>query len=235
MLLEANGITFYYDQVEIIRDISLNIDQKEIVALIGANGAGKTTTLRLLSGLIRPIRGEIWYEGKNIRQTSPQKIVEGGMVHVPEGRHVFSTMTVEENLILGAFSRKDHKEVEKDLNEQYSLFPRLKERKKQRAGNLSGGEQQMLAFGRALMARPKLMLLDEPTMGLSPLIVAQVAEIIQEINRKGVSVLLVEQNARIALRLAGKGYVLETGRIVMEGPSTKLTTDAHIKQAYLGG
>ncbi len=235
MLLEAKGITFYYDQVEILKDISLNIDQKEIVALIGANGAGKTTILRLLSGLLRPVKGEIWYEGKNIREISPQKIVGSGMVHVPEGRHVFSTMTVEENLILGAFSRKDHKEVEKDLNEQYRFFPRLKERKRQQAGSLSGGEQQMLAFGRALMARPKLMLLDEPTMGLSPLVVALVAEIIQEINRKGVSVLLVEQNARIALRLAGKGYVLETGRIVMEGPSITLSNDAHVKQAYLGG
>jgi branched-chain amino acid transport system ATP-binding protein len=235
MLLELKGVTFNYDQVVILEEVSLNIEQGEIVALIGANGAGKTTTLRLISGLIRPKKGEIWYEGKNSGQISPQRIVEGGIVHVPEGRRVFSTLTVEENLILGAFSRRDQKEVGKDLNEQYRLFPRLKERRKQQAGSLSGGEQQMLAFGRALMARPKLMLLDEPTMGLSPLVVAQVAEIIQEINRKGVSVLLVEQNARIALRLAGKGYVLETGRIVMEGPSLTLSNEAHVKQAYLGG
>jgi branched-chain amino acid transport system ATP-binding protein len=235
MLLEAKGITFFYDQVEILKNVSLNIDQREIVALIGANGAGKTTTLRLISGLIRPTSGEVWYEGRNIVQTSPQKIVEGGIVHVPEGRRVFSTLTVRENLLLGAFSRKDHKEVEKDLTEQYSLFPRLKERIKQQAGSLSGGEQQMLALSRALMARPKLMLLDEPTMGLSPLMVGQVAEIIEAINQKGVSVLLVEQNARIALRLAAKGYVLETGRIVMEGPSLTLSNDAHVKQAYLGG
>ncbi len=185
MLLEAKGITFFYDQVEILKDVSLNIDQRQIIALIGANGAGKTTTLRLISGLIRPTSGEIWYEGRNIVQTSPQKIVEAGIVHVPEGRRVFSTLTVQENLILGAFTRKDHKEIEKDLTEQYRLFPRLKERIKQQAGSLSGGEQQMLALSRALMARPKLMLLDEPTMGLSPLVVGQVAEIIEEINQTG--------------------------------------------------
>jgi branched-chain amino acid transport system ATP-binding protein len=235
MLLELKGITFYYDQVGILEDVSLNIGPGEIVALIGANGAGKTTTLRLISGLIRPTKGEIWFEGKNIGQYSPQEIVEGGIVHVPEGRRVFSTLTVEENLILGAFSRKDQKEVEKDLIEQYRLFPRLKERIKQQAGSLSGGEQQMLAFGRALMARPKLMLLDEPTMGLSPLVAGHVVDIIAEINQKGVSVLIVEQNARLALRLAGKGYVLETGRIVIEGPSRDISNNAHIKQAYLGG
>jgi branched-chain amino acid transport system ATP-binding protein len=235
MLLDLKGITFYYDQVVILKEVSLNIGQGEIVALIGANGAGKTTTLRLISGLIRPTSGEIWYEGKNIGQSSPQKIVEGGIVHVPEGRRVFSTLTVEENLILGAFSRRDQKEVEKDLAEQYRLFPRLKERFKQQAGSLSGGEQQILALGRALMPRPKLMLMDEPTMGLSPLVAGLVADIIGEINQKGVSVLLVEQNARIALRLAGKGYVLETGRIVMEGLSLDLRNNAHIKRAYLGG
>jgi branched-chain amino acid transport system ATP-binding protein len=235
MLLELKGVIFYYDQVEILKNISLNIGQGEIIALIGANGAGKTTTLRLISGLIRPKMGEIWYEGKNIGRISPQRIVEGGIVHVPEGRRVFSTLTVEENLILGAFSRRDQKGVGKDLNEQYELFPRLKERKKQQAGSLSGGEQQMLALGRALMAKPKLMLMDEPTMGLSPLVAGLVADIIREINQKGVSVLLVEQNARIALRLAGKGYVLETGRIVMEGLSSDLKDNAHVKQAYLGG
>ncbi len=210
MLLNMKGISVHYEKVEVLKSISMEIEQGQIVALIGANGAGKTTTLRTISGLKRPTSGEIWYEGKNIGQISPQKIVELGVVQVPEGRRVFSNMTVYENLVLGAFSRKDQKEVEKDMAERYKQFPRLKERKKQQAGSLSGGEQQMLAIARALMAKPKLMLLDEPTMGLSPLVVGLVADIIKEINQNGVSVLLVEQNARVALRLAGKGYVLET-------------------------
>lgn len=234
MLMELKGITFHYDQVMILDNVSLNIGQGEIAALIGANGAGKTTTLRLISGLIRPTGGEILYEGKSIGQISPQKIVEGGIVQVPEGRRIFSTLTVEENLIMGAFSRKDN-EAEKDLAEQYRQFPRLNERRKQKAGSLSGGEQQMLALGRALMARPKLMLLDEPTMGLSPLVSNLVADIIETINQRGVSVLLVEQNARMALQLAERGYVLETGKIVIEGLSSDLRDNEHIKKAYLGG
>lgn len=235
MLLEMKGITVHYEKVDILKNISMDIGKGEIVALIGANGAGKTTTLRLISGLIRATSGEIRYEGKDIGQTSPKKIVEGGIVHVPEGRRVFSTLTVEENLLLGAFTRNDNKEIEKDLAEQYRQFPRLKERKKQHGGSLSGGEQQMLAIGRALMARPKLLLLDEPTMGLSPIMADLVADIIGEINQKKVSVLLVEQNARIALLLAEKGYVLETGSIVMEGLSRDIRDNEHIKQAYLGG
>jgi branched-chain amino acid transport system ATP-binding protein len=229
------GISVHYEKVEVLKSISMEIEQGQIVALIGANGAGKTTTLRTISGLKRPTSGEIWYEGKNIGQISPQKIVELGVVQVPEGRRVFSNMTVYENLVLGAFSRKDQKEVEKDMAERYKQFPRLKERKKQQAGSLSGGEQQMLAIARALMAKPKLMLLDEPTMGLSPLVVGLVADIIKEINQNGVSVLLVEQNARVALRLAGKGYVLETGSIVLGGASKEIRDNEHVKQAYLGG
>jgi branched-chain amino acid transport system ATP-binding protein len=235
MLLDLKGITVHYEKVEVLKSISMEIEQGQIVALIGANGAGKTTTLRTISGLKRPTSGEIWYEGKNIGQISPQKIVELGVVQVPEGRRVFSNMTVYENLVLGAFSRKDQKEVEKDLAERYKQFPRLKERKKQQAGSLSGGEQQMLAIARALMAKPKLMLLDEPTMGLSPLVVGLVADIIKAINQNGVSVLLVEQNARVALRLAEKGYVLETGNIVMGGASKEIRDNEHVKQAYLGG
>ncbi len=235
MLLNMKGISVHYEKVEVLKSISMEIEQGQIVALIGANGAGKTTTLRTISGLKRPTSGEIWYEGKNIGQISPQKIVELGVVQVPEGRRVFSNMTVYENLVLGAFSRKDQKEVEKDMAERYKQFPRLKERKKQQAGSLSGGEQQMLAIARALMAKPKLMLLDEPTMGLSPLVVGLVADIIKEINQNGVSVLLVEQNARVALRLAGKGYVLETGSIVLGGASKEIRDNEHVKQAYLGG
>jgi branched-chain amino acid transport system ATP-binding protein len=235
MLLEMKGIIVHYEKVEVLKSISLEIEPGQIVALIGANGAGKTTTLRTISGLKRPTSGEIWYGGKNIGQISPKKIVELGVVHVPEGRRIFSNMTVYENLVLGAFSRKDKKEVEKDLAERYKQFPRLNERKKQQAGSLSGGEQQMLAIARALMAKPKLMLLDEPTMGLSPLVVGLVADIIREINQNGVSVLLVEQNARVALRLAEKGYVLETGNIVLGGPSKEIKDNDHVKQAYLGG
>jgi branched-chain amino acid transport system ATP-binding protein len=235
MLLALQGITVHYEKVEVLRNISMRIDEGEIVTLIGANGAGKTTTLRVISGLKRLTSGEIWYEGKNIGQMSPEKIVELGIAHVPEGRRVFTNMTVYENLVLGAFSRKDKNEIEKDLEERYRQFPRLKERKKQQAGSLSGGEQQMLAIARALMARPKLMLLDEPTMGLAPLVVSLVADIIREINQNRVSVLLVEQNARVALRLAEKGYVMETGSIVVQGASKAIKENEHVKQAYLGG
>jgi branched-chain amino acid transport system ATP-binding protein len=234
MLLDLQGITVHYEKVEVLKSISMGIEEGEIVTLIGANGAGKTTTLRVISGLKRPTSGQIWYEGKNIGQTSAQRIVELGIVHVPEGRRVFSNMTVYENLVLGAFSRKD-KEIEKDVTERYKQFPILNDRKKQQAGSLSGGEQQMLAIARALMAKPKLMLLDEPTMGLSPLVVSLVADIIREINRNGVSVLLVEQNARVALRLAEKGYVMETGNIVLGGASKEIRDNEHVKQAYLGG
>ena len=235
MLLDLQGISVHYEKVEVLKSISMGIEEGEIVTLIGANGAGKTTTLRVISGLKRATAGQILYEGKNIRQTSAQKIVELGIAHVPEGRRVFTNMTVYENLVLGAFSRKNKNEIEKDLEERYRQFPRLKERRKQQAGSLSGGEQQMVAIARALMAKPKLMLLDEPTMGLAPLVVRLVADIIREINQNGVSVLLVEQNARVALRLAEKGYVMETGSIVVQGASKEIRDNEHVKQAYLGG
>lgn len=235
MLLSMKAITVHYDKVEVLKNISMEIEQGQIVALIGANGAGKTTTLRTISGLKSPTSGEIWYEGKNIVQIDPQKIVELGLVQVPEGRRVFSNMTVYENLVLGAFSRKDKHEVEKDLAKRYEQFPILSERKRQQAGSLSGGEQQMLAIARGLMAKPKLMLLDEPTMGLAPLMVGLVADIIKAINQNGVTVLLVEQNARVALRLAEKGYVLETGSIVLGGASKEINDNEYVKQAYLGG
>jgi branched-chain amino acid transport system ATP-binding protein len=235
MLLDVKGITVHYEKVEVLKSISIRIERGQIATLIGANGAGKTTTLRVISGLKRVTSGEIWYEGENIGQIAPQKIVELGIVHVPEGRRIFSTMTVYENLVIGAFLRKDKKEVEKDLAERYKQFPILYNRKKQQGGSLSGGEQQMLAMARALMAKPKLMLLDEPTMGLSPLVVGLVADIVRDINQNGVSVLLVEQNARVALRLAVRGYVLETGSIVLEGASKEIKENEYVKQAYLGG
>jgi len=235
MLLSLKRISVHYDKVEVLKNISLGVKEGEIATLIGANGAGKTTTLRAISGLKRPTAGEIWFDARNIAQMNPEKIVEFGIAHVPEGRRVFSNMTVYENIILGAFSRKDKDGIEKDVKERYRQFPRLGERKGQQAGSLSGGEQQMLAIARALMAEPKLMLLDEPTMGLAPLVVNHVAEIIREINQNRVSVLLVEQNARVALRLAAKGYVLETGTIVVSGPSKDIKENDHVKQAYLGG
>ena len=235
MLLSLKRISVHYDKVEVLKNISLGVKEGEIATLIGANGAGKTTTLRAISGLKRPTAGEIWFDARNIAQMNPEKIVEFGIAHVPEGRRVFSNMTVYENIILGAFSRKDKDGIEKDVKERYRQFPRLGERKGQQAGSLSGGEQQMLAIARALMAKPKLMLLDEPTMGLAPLVVNHVAEIIREINQNRVSVLLVEQNARVALRLAAKGYVLETGTIVVSGPSKDIKENDHVKQAYLGG
>ncbi len=235
MLLDLQGITVHYEKVEVLKSISMGIEEGQIATLIGANGAGKTTTLRVISGLKRATAGQILYEGRNIGQVSAQKIVEWGIAHVPEGRRVFTNMTVYENLVLGAFSRKDKNEIGKDLEERYRQFPRLRERKKQQAGSLSGGEQQMLAIARALMAKPKLMLLDEPTMGLAPLVVNLVGDIIREINQNRVSVLLVEQNARVALRLAEKGYVMETGSIVVQGPSKEIKENEHVKQAYLGG
>jgi branched-chain amino acid transport system ATP-binding protein len=234
MLLCMKGITVHYDKVEVLKNISMEIEQGQIVTLIGANGAGKTTMLRTISGLKSATSGDILYEGNNIAQMSPQEIVGLGLVQVPEGRRIFSTMTVYENLLSGAFLRKDKKNVEKDLAERYKQFPRLRERKWQKAGSLSGGEQQMLAIARGLMAKPKLMLLDEPTMGLDPLMVKIVADIIKVINQNGVTILLVEQNARVALRLAEKGYVLETGSIVLGGASKDIKDNEHIKQAYLG-
>lgn len=235
MLLEMKGVSVHYGKVEVLKSISLGIEQGQIITLIGANGAGKTTTLRVISGLKKATKGEIVYEGKNIAKLSPQNIVALGIIHVPEGRRIFFDMTVYDNLMVGAFLSKDEKEIKRNMDLRYKQFPRLAERKKQIAGSLSGGEQQMLAIARALMAKPSLLLLDEPTMGLSPLMVSQVAQIVKEINGSGVPVLLVEQNARVAIKLADKGYVLETGAIVLEGMSKEIANNEHVKRAYLGG
>jgi branched-chain amino acid transport system ATP-binding protein len=234
MLLEMKNITVHYDKVAALKDISLRVEEGQIVTIIGANGAGKSTTLRTISGLKRATHGEILFEGKNITAMKPENIVEMGIAHVPEGRRVFGNMTVYENIFLGAFTRKKKDEIEKDFEYIYKLFPILSERKNQLAGTLSGGQQQMLAMARALMARPKLMLLDEPTMGLAPIMVSLVAEIIKEMHQNGTSVLLVEQNARVALRLADKGYVLETGSVVLEGESKEMISNDYIKESYLG-
>ncbi len=203
--------------------------------MIGANGAGKTTLLNTLSGLLRPKNGTIEYMGKSIVGLPAQQIVRDGIIHVPEGRRVFAEMTVEENLLLGAFLRKDSQQVKKDLEKVYEIFPRLEERKKQQSGTLSGGEQQMLAIGRALMSKPKLLLLDEPSMGLAPILVQTIFEIIQEINNDGTTVLLVEQNAHMALSIADRGYVIETGKVVISGTSKELQESELVREAYLGG
>jgi branched-chain amino acid transport system ATP-binding protein len=234
MPLEMKRIIVHYGKVEVLKTISMDVQEGQIVAFIGANGAGKTTTLRVISGLKRPTSGEILYDGRNIGQLSPEKIVSLGIVHVPEGRRVFPNMTVHENLLLGAFLRKDKKEISRNLTGRYAQFPRLEERKNQRAGSLSGGEQQMLAICRALMAQPKLMLLDEPTMGLSPMMVGLVADIIRHINSDGVAVLLVEQNARVALKIAHRGYVMEVGQITMCDRAEALLRDKRVQDAYLG-
>lgn len=213
----------------------MDVEEGEIVTLIGANGAGKTTLLNTLSGLLRPKNGTIEYMGKSIVGLPAQQIVRDGIIHVPEGRRVFAEMTVEENLLLGAFLRKDSQQVKKDLEKVYEIFPRLEERKKQQSGTLSGGEQQMLAIGRALMSKPKLLLLDEPSMGLAPILVQTIFEIIQEINNDGTTVLLVEQNAHMALSIADRGYVIETGKVVISGTSKELQESELVREAYLGG
>jgi branched-chain amino acid transport system ATP-binding protein len=235
MLLEMKEITAHYGQVEVLESISLGVEEGQIVTLIGANGAGKTTTLRVISGLKGTTNGEILFHERNIADIKPQNIVELGIIQVPEGRRIFYDMTVFDNLMVGASLIKDKKEIRRNLELRYQQFPILAERRKQIAGSLSGGEQQMLAIARALMAKPKLLLMDEPTMGLSPLMVNQVAHIIKEINQTGVPVLLVEQNARIAIKLSDKCYVLETGSIVLEGMSKEIENHDYVKQAYLGG
>lgn len=234
-MLKINEIDVFYGNIQALKGVSLNVDEGEIVTLIGANGAGKTTLLQTISGLIKPKKGTIEYMGKEIQGRPAQQIVRNGISHVPEGRRVFANMTVEENLDLGAFLRKDTKEIKKDLEKVYELFPRLYERKKQQAGTLSGGEQQMLAIGRALMSKPKLLLLDEPSMGLAPLLVKTIFEIIEEINQNGTTILLVEQNAHMALSVAQRAYVIETGRVVVSGTSEELQQSAQIREAYLGG
>lgn len=234
MILEAKEITVHYEKVEAVRNVSLEVEEGSIVALIGANGAGKSTVLKTISGLKRPTSGTVFFEQGRIDHLLPQDIVRRGIGHVPEGRRLFPRMMVIENLKMGAYLRKSRDESRDSLSSIYNYFPVLKERQKQHAGSLSGGEQQMLAIGRALMSKPKLLLLDEPSIGLSPLVSQIISKIIAAINREQVSILLVEQNAKLALRLAQHGYVMETGSIVLSGPSAELMKNEVVKSAYLG-
>lgn len=234
MLLDIKDIKVNYGQVEAVGKVSLQVEEGEIVALIGANGAGKTTVLKTISGLKHPSLGEIWYSGERIDRSEPANIVKMGIGHVPEGRRIFPFMTVEDNLMMGAYTRKDRDNVRKDLRDIFKHFPRLEERKKQRAGSMSGGEQQMLAISRALMSKPKLLTMDEPSIGLSPVMVEEIASIIKNIHEQGISVLLVEQNAVMALRLADRGYVIETGCIKLSGTGQELLNDDNVRKAYLG-
>jgi branched-chain amino acid transport system ATP-binding protein len=236
MYIELRNISVHYDKVQALADVSLNVQKGEIIALIGANGAGKTSTLRAITGLTRPSAGEIWFDSRRIDQLEPPRIVELGISMVPEGRHVYPFMSVKENLLMGAYLRRDQKGIDQDLEKIFTRFQRLKERLKQQAGSLSGGEQQMVAIGRALMARPKLLLLDEPSLGLAPMIVRDIARVIIEINRDdGISIILVEQNSRMALKISNRAYALETGRIGLTGQSTDLLHDDQVRQLYLGG
>ena len=234
-MLDVKDIRVHYDKVEAIKGVSLQVSDGEVVALLGSNGAGKTTILRTISGLMRPTSGEVWFSGQRIDRLKPSQIVNLGVGHVPEGRHVFPDMSVEDNLILGAFLRKDRAGIKQDLEELYKSFAILKERRTQKAGSLSGGEQQMLAISRALMCQPKIVLMDEPSMGLSPVMEEEIARIIRTINDRGISVLLVEQNAAMALKLANQGYVLETGNIVLCDKCNELLNNEDVKRAYLGG
>ena len=234
-MLKVNDLVVRYGMIEAIKGISFEVNDGEIVTLIGANGAGKTTTMHTISGLLKPYSGSIYLDDKDISKVAAHKIVSLGLSQCPERRRVFADQSVEDNLLLGAYSRKDKAEIAKDLENVYNLFPRLLERKKQLAGTLSGGEQQMLAMGRALMAKPKIMLLDEPSMGLSPLLVREIFNIIKDINKQGVTILLVEQNAKMALSIASRAYVLESGKIVLSGTGEELLNSPDIKKAYLGG
>ena len=234
-MLIVNDIDVYYGNIQALKGVSLEVNEGEIVTLIGANGAGKSTLLQTLSGLLKPKRGGIEYLGESIVGKAAQGIVKDGISHVPEGRRVFANMTVEENLDLGAYLRKDRAGIEKDLAHVYELFPRLLERRKQQSGTLSGGEQQMLAMGQTIMAKPKLLLLDEPSMGLAPLMVKNIFSIIETINKEGTTILLVEQNANMALSVADRAYVLETGKIVLAGTAKELQESEEVKAAYLGG
>jgi branched-chain amino acid transport system ATP-binding protein len=233
-MLEVKNLQVYYGVIQAIKDVSFTVNEGEVIALIGANGAGKTTILRTITGLITAKNGEVLYEGVNLQKIPAHKIVELGIAHVPEGRHVFAQMTVYENLLMGAFIRKDKTEIDESLENVYKRFPRLKERKNQMAGTLSGGEQQMLAMGRALMSKPKIMLMDEPSMGLSPILVGEIFDIIKSISESGTTVLLVEQNAKKALSIADRAYVLETGKIVLSDDAKKLMDNESVKKAYLG-
>ena len=234
-MLEVKDLHVYYGVIQALKGISFEVNEGEVIALIGANGAGKTTILHTISGLIAPKKGSITFEGQEITKIPAHKIVENGLAQVPEGRRVFSGLTVQQNLQMGAYTRRDGKEaIQNDFDMVFDLLPRLKERRNQPAGTLSGGEQQMLAMGRALMCKPKMLLLDEPSMGLSPLLVKEIFKIIRQVNRNGVTVLLVEQNAKMALEIANRAYVLETGTIKMEGEATELANNIEVRKAYLG-
>lgn len=234
-MLQIKEIDVYYGAIHALKKLSLEVEEGSIVTLIGANGAGKTTTLKSISGLLRPKSGTIVFKGTDISRVAPEKIVGMGISQVPEGRRVFTSMSVLENLEMGAYLRKDKKEIADDLENVFTRFPRLKERRKQMAGTLSGGEQQMLAIGRALMARPELLLMDEPSMGLAPLLVKEIFEIVKDINARGTTILLVEQNAHMALSIADRAYVIETGEIVLAGKAEDLMNSEDVKKAYLGG
>ena len=233
-MLEVKDLEVYYGVIQAIKGISFEVNKGEVIALIGANGAGKTTTLHTITGLISPKKGHVIFEGKDITKVPAHKIVSMGMAHVPEGRRVFAELSVYENLKMGAYTRNDKNEIEESLANVYRRFPRLEERKNQMAGTLSGGEQQMLAMGRALMSKPKIILMDEPSMGLSPILVNEIFDIIRAVSESGTTVLLVEQNAKKALAIADRAYVLETGKIVLEGNAKDLLEDDSIKKAYLG-
>ena len=233
-MLEVKILSVSYGAIEAVKDISFTVNAGEIVSLIGANGAGKTTTLHTITGLVPAKSGSVMYNGVDLLKTHNNKIVTLGMAHIPEGRHVFTRMSVEENLEMGAFSLKDQSDLKKDLDMVYGLFPRLKERRNQKAGTLSGGEQQMLAMGRALMSHPKTILMDEPSMGLSPKLVKEIFSIIRKLHEQGITILLVEQNAKMALSIADRAYVLETGRITMEGDAKELLNNEQVRKAYLG-
>lgn len=234
-MLTINDIHVYYGAIHALKGVSIKVEEGQIVSLIGANGAGKSTTLRTISGLLRPKEGNIIFEDEDITKVAVQHLVKSGISQVPEGRRIFANMSVMENLELGAFTRKDKSSLKTDYDMVFSKFPRLYERRTQRAGTLSGGEQQMLAMGRALMSRPRLLLLDEPSMGLSPIFVKEIFGIIRDINKTGTTILLVEQNARMALSIADYGYVMETGRITLEGPGAELAASEEVQKAYLGG
>jgi branched-chain amino acid transport system ATP-binding protein len=233
-LLHVDDIHTYYGAIEALKGISLEVFEGEIVTLIGSNGAGKTTTLRSISGIVAPRRGSIIYQGRDITGVAGHEVAGLGIAHAPEGRRIFPRMTVRENLEMGAFTRRDNAAILADIDHVYEMFPRLKERERQKAGTMSGGEQQMLAMGRALMAQPSLLLLDEPSLGLAPVIVDKIYEIIREINRQGVTILLVEQNANYALEVSSRGYVLETGTVALTDKSAALRNDERVKTAYLG-
>ena len=233
-MLEVKDLEVYYGMIQAIKGISFEVNEGEVIALIGANGAGKTTTLHTITGLLSPKKGQVLFEGQDITKIPAHKIVSMGMAHVPEGRRVFADLSVYENLKLGAYTRKDKNNIDKDLEMIYERFPRLAERKNQSAGTLSGGEQQMLAMGRALMSKPSIVLMDEPSMGFSPILVNEIFDIIESISKSGTTVLLVEQNAKKALSIADRAYVLETGKIVLDGKASELLENDSIKKAYLG-